>query len=511
MGALIGALPGAWMGAWVGAWIGAWMGAVDVQSYKTQYTYNFFSLIYISKFDVYAIDVIDNVEWQSDSNFRLMQQLSADMTSAALMQNEVFPNVTHPFFDISAGYADGFGALLSAFYAPIITDSEREQWEGYSRQNTWWIDESEELRVDHPGHLFQSHIHFLTTNNIDEGLLDMNKHNVSEFVFHLENGTKVREPTLSAAVYAPLWQVSPPEPDVINANLFSDTFIFDLYSVMMEMNGTVQSKTTSLGHLFDFVFVDDSNIDRKMDPHTFIAEPVYDVFSKDSKIVGLFLAVAPFDFLFNDVLDDNAKGVVCVINDGCGTDITYEINGPNVTFLGYGDLHDPNYDNFEHHAKLELYESVVDGLCFHEIHVYPSSTFAQDYFTAQPAVYASIVALSFFLMAVVIYVYDQLITKRQEKTMRSALRSGALVASLFPENVRERLMDEIDERKKRGKDEKLNEKLSTVSVPNSRPIADLFTNTTLMCEYPNDENRKYFEYLLFPFVAHFVLLLVISC
>jgi hypothetical protein len=222
------------------------------------------SYVLRSKFDVYAIDVIDNVEWQTDSNFRLMQQLSADMTSAALMQNEVFPNVTHPFFDISAGYADGFGALLSAFYAPIITDSERDQWEGYSRQNTWWIDESEELRVEHPGHLFKSHIHYAKTINMDEGLLDMNKHNVLEFVFRLENGTKVREPSRSAALYAPLWQLSPPEPDVINANLFADTFIFDLYSVMMEINGTVQSKSTILGHLFHFVLDDGSNIDRKM-------------------------------------------------------------------------------------------------------------------------------------------------------------------------------------------------------------------------------------------------------
>jgi hypothetical protein len=280
---------------------------------------------------------------------------------------------------------------------------------------------------------------------------------------------------------------------------------------MLEMNGTVQSKSTSLGLFFDFV-LDDSSIDRKMEPHTVIAEPVYDIFSKDAKIVGILLAASPFDFLLNNVLDDDAEGVVCVINDGCGTVMTYEIKGPNVTFLGYGDFHDRDYEEFDHPAKLELYESVVEGLCLQEIHIYPSSTFTQDYFTAQPAVYASIVALSFFLMAVVIYMYDQMITKRQEKTMRSALRSGALVASLFPENVRERLMDEIDERrKKRGKDEKRNEKFSTVSVNNSRPIAELFTNTTLMCEYIYDEYRKYSVFLLFPFVAHFVLPFTFSC
>jgi hypothetical protein len=448
---------------------------------------------FVLKFDIYATDVIKIVTWQTDSRFRLMQQLSADMTSAALLQNNVFPNVTHPHFDISAGYADGFGGLLSAVYAPIISNQEREQWEDYSRRNTWWIDESNELRVVHPGHLYQSQIHYLKTyvdiqsggnvsDNLDEDLVGANKHNVSEYVFRLVNGTKVHEPSHSATTYAPLWQVSPPEPGIVNVNLFSDSFLYDLYTVMIAMNGTVQSKSTNLVHMFEFVLSDDSS--PQTQPHTFIAEPVYDIFSKSAKIVGVLLAVSPFDNLMSDVLDENAEGVVCVITDNCGSVISYEINGPNVTFLGYGDLHDPNYDEFEHLAMLESYTSVVEGLCFHEVHVYPSSIFAQNYVTNQPGVYASIVALSFFLMAVVIYVYDQMITKRQEKTMRSALRSGALVASLFPANVRDRLMDDIDARhRKRGKDEKHDEIISTVSLPKSRPIADLFTNTTLMCTY----------------------------
>jgi hypothetical protein len=50
---------------------------------------------------------------------------------------------------------------VSSVYAPIISDFQREVWEDYSQRNTWWIDESEELRIDHPGHLHQTHIHYL--------------------------------------------------------------------------------------------------------------------------------------------------------------------------------------------------------------------------------------------------------------------------------------------------------------------------------------------------------------
>jgi hypothetical protein len=442
----------------------------------------------INQFQVYSNDVIDNAQWQTDYNFRLMQQLSADMTSTALLQNDVFPNVTHPHFDISAGYADGFGGFLSSFYAPIITDLHREEWEDYSQSNTWWIDESDELRIDHPGHLHQTHIHYLKSYVYDElgkNGKGMNKHNVSEYIFRYVNGSKVNEPHHSAMSYAPLWQVTPPEPDVINVNLFSDELLFDLFMVMIAMNRTVQSKSTHLDNFFDFVLNEDS-MARKQHPHAFLAEPVYDVFAKNAKVVGVLFALAPFDNLFNDILDENAKGIICVISDSCGSTITFEINGPNVTFFGYGDFHDPKYDKFANVANLELYESMVDGLCVHKVHVYPSSVFAQEYFTSQPAVFASTVALSFVLMAVVVLIYDQMITKRQEKTMKSALRSGALVASLFPENVRDRLMDEIDaKQKKHGKDdEKKNE---STSVLKSRPIADFFPSTTLMCKYLNDE------------------------
>jgi hypothetical protein len=129
---------------------------------------------------------------------------------------------------------------------------------------------------------------------------------------------------------------------------------------MIAMNRTVQSKTTKLEIFFDFI-LDEGSTDRRHFPHTFIAEPVYDVFAKNAKVVGILFALAPFNNLLNEILDENVKGVICVILDNCGTTTTYKINGPI--------------------ASLELYESIVKGLCFHEVHIYPSSIFAEDYFT----------------------------------------------------------------------------------------------------------------------------------
>jgi hypothetical protein len=90
-------------------------------------------------------------------------------------------------------------------------------------------------------------------------------------------------------------------------------------------------------------------------------------------------------------------------------------------------------------------------------------------------------------MSVLIIIYDQTITKRQEKTMKTALRSGALIASLFPVNVRNRLMEDIDEneerQKRKSRDEDENDTSQKAGKQRSRPIADFFPSTTIMCKY----------------------------
>ena len=74
-------------------------------------------------------------------------------------------------------------------------------------------------------------------------------------------------------------------------------------------------------------------------------------------------------------------------------------------------------------------------------HVYPSATFQAAYATNRPAIYTSVLVIAFGMTAVLLFVYDWLVTRRQDKTMASALRTDRLVASLFPEAVRDRLMN----------------------------------------------------------------------
>ena len=226
----------------------------------------------------------------------------------------------------------------------------------------------------------------------------------------------------------------------INSDLFSSKVFLDLYSAMKATNQTVISTPAAAGQIFDFLF-DSEHVYSKLEPHSFVAAPVYDSFSKQ-KMSGMVIGLTPFHNLLDFLFDKTVKGIIVVFTDNCGTTITYDVSGANVTFLGYSDLHSPSYDLYKKSGSLEWNKTSAEGLCYIDFHIYPSSTLERSYATTKPYLYSGIVLIPFFLTSVLIFLYDMTVTKRQEKTMRSALQNGALIESLFPAIVRDRLLED---------------------------------------------------------------------
>jgi hypothetical protein len=193
---------------------------------------------------------------------------------------------------------------------------------------------------------------------------------------------------------------------IYSENLLSNEIISDLYETMIATNTSVLSASTEIGDLFDFLFDADEKF-LKQSPHGFVMEPVYSAFDENPELVGFLIGMSKFGNLLNHILPAGENGVVCVIKDKCGNAITYELNGPLSTYLGAGDLHDPNYDKYEHSIPMELYETDFEGRCAHELYVYPSVTLREVYATKYPAVYTSVVALAFFATSILLYVYDR--------------------------------------------------------------------------------------------------------
>lgn len=132
------------------------------------------------------------------------------------------------------------------------------------------------------------------------------------------------------------------------------------------------------------------------------------------------------------------------------------------------------------------FDSIIVVLEDYVLEMYPSSRYHESYDTQRAIIFTLLLALIFFLTAVVFFVFVVYVQKRQEKVMMSAIQTNKIVSSLFPSNVRDRMIDEAKQSQalevKRAnfvanKDQDI---VDDTNVFSSKPIADLFPETTVM-------------------------------
>ena len=85
------------------------------------------------------------------------------------------------------------------------------------------------------------------------------------------------------------------------------------------------------------------------------------------------------------------------------------------------------------------------------------------------------------IVILVFFVYDVLVRTRNEKLVRKAAQSNAVVADLFPSAIRDKILDQ--EKLKLSTHKKMKSflddgKIATSS--DSKPLAELYLNTTVM-------------------------------
>ena len=129
------------------------------------------------------------------------------------------------------------------------------------------------------------------------------------------------------------------------------------------------------------------------------------------------------------------------------------------------------------------------GSCPYTLHVYPSQIYYQSHMTKDSIVITFSVAMVFLFTIFMFLVYDWLVERRQKLVLAKATQSTAIVSSLFPKNVRDRLLQT-------DTDNKANPKSTIGMAPNhrlktflngssggtdntSQPIADLFPHCTV--------------------------------
>lgn len=186
--------------------------------------------------------------------------------------------------------------------------------------------------------------------------------------------------------------------------------------------------------------------------------PVFDSFRENRKPVGVMVAWLHWMDYFVDILPNTAQGIHLVLRNNCNgidTVFTFEIKGEEVINLGPGDQHDTVYDNMLLNASFDGIDIIEDGskfglplhkdLCMVTLEVYPSQEYYNLYNDANPMYMTMAVAVVFVISALLFLAYDRVVARRQALVMKQASQTHSIVTSLFPENVRERLMKQAEE------------------------------------------------------------------
>jgi hypothetical protein len=371
------------------------------------------------KFEDFANEVISVSQINAIHIFDTFQTFSLQVTAFAIGTNATWPFVAVPQFAVQADHAMERTGASSLSLTPFMKGSEQVEWEAFSVQNQGWV-----------------HAGFEHSGAIDEPPAS-----ISPYIFEsFQDRTRVEIPRVVIApdsILAPIWQIAP----VVESYIFTNLNAVSYGYFERVYTGMVQAKTAVLSEVINL-----SN-DLTQPPRSFMAAPVYQNNDEDSELVAMLTASLPWDSYFKNVLPEGIDGIFLVVSNTCNQTFSYLIDGPEISYLGLGDLHDPKYDDNFVVSGLTSFVSVQN--CLYSFHLYPTEEFEEAYITNEPWVYTSVVVCIFLLTTVVFVVYDCLVERRLTTVMTTATRSNALVNSLFPANVRDRLMADEDN----GKDE----------------------------------------------------------
>jgi hypothetical protein len=230
-----------------------------------------------------------------------------------------------------------------------------------------------------------------------------------------------------------------------------------------------------------------------------------DEHNDEHDVVGIFSLSVYWRDTIKNILPDGSDGLLVVFENPCSPTFTYQVNGPDVIFLGAGDLHDIKYDhmarkrNISELSRSAMAESLYSGIqldeefCPFQITVYPSDTMKNHYMSKTPIYFTVITVIIFAVTTLTFIIYDFWVERRQKVVMKTAMTTTRLVSSLFPDVIINRMLPSLEETSNSGysqpeklqsflnhrKNDGLYNEFEIRGARFSKPIAELFPNTTV--------------------------------
>jgi hypothetical protein len=361
-----------------------------------------------------------------------MNTMAATVASYAQASDNSWPFETFTHYEsVASQFRDVSGASVIAM-APLVEGTvQKEEWGAYSVTHQDWLDQS------------------YTTMG-----WDAQPYPIQASIYDVSDNGVVVEST--SALTLPLWQRSEPPKDtsVVNYNLLSNNEVKMTYTAMVDTN------LGQLGPVMDTVVILGENISEEQiinesdkHPESLFIQPIFEFDERTTqpekpKIVATLVASLSWDSFFSNIYYHPHGGAMnLVVESSCSSIetlavFTYELLEGEAIYLGVGDLHDPMYNYLVHHT--DLVEDGVSNVCQYSVTIYPSDTLEGSFTTSAPITYAIIMAMLFVAAAALFLVYDYFVQRRQREAMTELARSNAVVSSLFPAEIRDRLLNNGD-------------------------------------------------------------------
>jgi class 3 adenylate cyclase len=148
-------------------------------------------------------------------------------------------------------------------------------------------------------------------------------------------------------------------------------------------------------------------------------------------------------------------------------------------YAGEGDMHDERYNRMKVEIPFSEYlrdsTKEVPSHCVYTITVYPTKEFENKYHTNLKFLMTWCVAAAFCFMILTFLAYDWFVQRRNQMVVGAAARANAILSTLFPKNIRDRLLAE----KAMEEDAKL--------AGQKRPLLDLPGNKARLTSFLNNE------------------------
>ena len=454
-------------------------------------------------FESSAKQVIESFHGSVSKLLAGVDSFSVAITAYALDTGATFPNVTVPYMELRGANTRVLTKSVASTFFPIITEDDRAGFESYAvQQQTQKMVQRKSFQAENELIARQDASFGLETSPFVPPSGEENPLLGKPFspVLSMMNGSPQPPGT---GPYLPFWQTSPviPAPVFPTLNILTFPPLGPGVKKVMETSLAYLSNAVEPAMMFNIFLARGQYRHEKEkfqgDAVTPLIYPIFDSFSPDRSLVGITLSNIYWRLHFENILPPSSRGIVAVLANNANQTFTYQLDGEDVTFLGLGDLHDETFDKYEVSADITTYMAehasvrtqgltavplTSEGVQYF-LRVYPSKDMESLFVTNKPVIFAVVVGAVFLFTSIIFVIYNILVERRQQIVVERAVKSSAVVSSLFPEQIKEQIINNSapnptkDQQKiwnNDGKKKELN------GQPKARPMASKYPETTIM-------------------------------